>query len=215
MMGLPARWIFTWQASRLIWRSPPARRLRSIADSVVIESRVRANLLCRLARSVISYTVYPARRRHGTPQNYLTALAAHETMHQQWYGLVGNDQALELWLDEALCTYSELLFYEAVYPELVDWWWTFRVNRFQPSGWVDSTIYEHSAFRPYVNAVYLRGAQFVQAAREQVGDEVILAMLSDYAIRFSKRQASAEDFSRLLRAAGVPDSLFQGFFHWR
>jgi aminopeptidase N len=69
----------------------------------------------------------------GTPQNYLTALAAHETAHQWWYGLVGNDQALEPWLDEALCTYSELLFYEAVYPDLVDWWWTFRVNRFQPS----------------------------------------------------------------------------------
>lgn len=147
----------------------------------------------------------------GTPQNYLTALAAHETAHQWWYGLVGNDQALEPWLDEALCTYSELLFYEAVYPNLVDWWWSFRVNRFQPAGWVDSTIYEHQAFRPYVDAVYLRGAQFMQAVREQVGDEAFRAMLSDYAIRFSKRQATATGFFDPLTKAGMSDTLIQAY----
>lgn len=85
---------------------------------------------------------------------------------------MGNDQALEPWLDEALATYSELLFYEADYPEHVDWRWNFRVNRFQPAGWIDRTIYDFQAFRRYVDAVYLRGAQFLQTVREQVGDEV-------------------------------------------
>lgn len=141
----------------------------------------------------------------GTPQNYLTALAAHETAHQWWYGLVGNDQALEPWLDEALCTYSELLFYEAVYPDLVDWWWNFRVNRFQPSGWVDSTIYEHQAFRPYVDAVYLRGAQFLQAMREQVGDEAIGLLLKEYVWQHMQSQATAEDLLRMIKRNGVSD----------
>ncbi len=53
----------------------------------------------------------------GTPKGYLTFIAAHETAHQWWYGLVGNDQALEPWLDEALCTYMEHVFYENVYPD--------------------------------------------------------------------------------------------------
>ncbi len=48
----------------------------------------------------------------GTPKGYLTFIAAHETAHQWWYGMVGNDQALEPWLDEALCTYMEHIFYE-------------------------------------------------------------------------------------------------------
>jgi hypothetical protein len=119
----------------------------------------------------------------GSPQGYLTAIAAHETSHQWWYGLVGNDQAIEPWLDEALATYSELLFYETVYPGLVDWWWEFRVKRFNPQGWVDSTIYDHNGFRQYVNAVYLRGALFLDEIRSLVGDEVLLAFLRDYAAR--------------------------------
>src|SRR5215213_2115560 len=62
----------------------------------------------------------------GTPKNYLVAIAAHETAHQWWFDAVANDQALEPWLDEALSTYSERIYYETVYPELVDWWWGYR-----------------------------------------------------------------------------------------
>jgi hypothetical protein len=31
----------------------------------------------------------------GTPADYLTAIAAHETAHQWWYAQLGNDQAIE------------------------------------------------------------------------------------------------------------------------
>jgi hypothetical protein len=47
------------------------------------------------------YNIY-----QGSKSEYLIAIAAHETAHQWWYAQVGNDQALEPWLDEALCTYS-------------------------------------------------------------------------------------------------------------
>ena len=36
----------------------------------------------------------------------------HETAHQWWYGLVGNDEYHYPWLDEALTEYSTLLFYD-------------------------------------------------------------------------------------------------------
>ena len=48
----------------------------------------------------------------GSEKSYLVTIAVHETAHQWWYGKVANDQALEPWLDEALCTFSELAFYE-------------------------------------------------------------------------------------------------------
>jgi hypothetical protein len=95
----------------------------------------------------------------------------HVKAHQWWQGLVGNDQAWEPWLDEALSTYSELFFYECHYPALVDWWWHFRVNRFEPTGAVDSTIYDFDHFRPYINTVYLRGALMLHDMRRQAGDE--------------------------------------------
>ena len=43
----------------------------------------------------------------GTPANYLTFVAAHETAHQWWFEQVASDQALQPWVDEALSTYSK------------------------------------------------------------------------------------------------------------
>ena len=34
----------------------------------------------------------------------------HETAHQWFYSLVGNDQALDPWLDEALATWAQAVF---------------------------------------------------------------------------------------------------------
>jgi len=134
----------------------------------------------------------------GSPANYLTALTAHETAHQWWYGQVANDQATQPWLDEALVTYCEALFYEEAYPAWESLWWEFRIDRLDPEGWVDSTIYEHDGFDSYVGAVYLRGAQFMEALRSAVGDEVFFAFLRDYAAQGSQRIVSAEDFFSLL-----------------
>ncbi len=52
------------------------------------------------------------RSNTGTPQSYLTIITVHETAHQWWYARVGSDQALDPWLDEALATYSEYIFFQ-------------------------------------------------------------------------------------------------------
>lgn len=138
------------------------------------------------------YTFYD-----GTVLNDLIDIAAHETAHQWWFGAVGNDQALEPWLDEALATYSERLFYEQNYPEVTAWQ-TFRIDAFNPTGWVDTDIYHGGDFRTYANAVYLRGAQFLQALRGRMGDEAFVAFLKDYAAQMAGQRASAADFFRIL-----------------
>ena len=150
----------------------------------------------------------------GNPQGYLTAIAVHETAHQWWYGLVGNDQALEPWLDEALAAYSELLFYEAAYPGLTDWWWSFRVRRFNPEGRVNSAIYDHDGFRPYVDAVYLRGAMFLDGLRKAMGDEPFFAFLQAYARQGELNQMTGADFFNLLSVHTEADltSLISEYF---
>ncbi len=134
----------------------------------------------------------------GTPGNMLTTLVAHETAHQWWYGLVGNDPAREPWLDEALATYSELLYYERAHPDLVEWWWDFRVDSLEPTGWVNGSIYEQEGYYPYVKAVYLRGARFMDALRRQTGDEMFFAFLRDYAERGRYGIFTGEDFFEIL-----------------
>ena len=135
------------------------------------------------------------KRYNDSPREYLIPIAVHETAHQWWQGIVGNDQAQEPWLDEALSTYSELLFYERHHPDLVDWWWHFRVNRFDTTGPVDSSIYAFDRFRPYVNTVYLRGALLLHDMRQAAGDELFFAFLRAYtAVGFETEQVTAATF---------------------
>ncbi|GAB4508444.1 MAG: hypothetical protein OHK0046_00830 [Anaerolineae bacterium] len=122
------------------------------------------------------FTRYP-----NNPASYLTLITAHEVSHQWWYARVGNDAAMTPWLDEALATYSEYLFIEEYYPDLREWWWNFRVDSFGPVGFVDSTVYDFSDFRTYINAVYLRGVRMLHALREDIGAEAFFVLLAEYA----------------------------------
>jgi aminopeptidase N len=102
-----------------------------------------------------------------------------------WYAQVGSDQALTPWLDEALATYSEYIFYEEFHPDLADWWWGFRVRTFVPADYsgrrVDSTVYEFATVRDYINAVYLRGAEMMHRIRGVLGNDAFFAWLRRYA----------------------------------
>ena len=149
-----------------------------------------------------------------TAVNYLVFVAAHETAHQWWFEQVANDQAQYPWLDEALATYSERLFYEALYPDLVTSWWQYRIDFYQPQGFVDIPIYEGQGFRPYTNAVYFRGAHFLEDLRLRLGDEVFFSFLKDYLAQENGKIAVPVDFFRILRqhtAADYSDIVRQYF----
>jgi len=158
----------------------------------------------------------------GTPKGYLTFIAAHETAHQWWYGLVGNDQALEPWLDESLCTYMEKIFYQKIYPTqpddsgeaLSDWWQSYRVDYYEPSGWVNGTIYDYDSFRAYRDAVYLNGARFLDDLRNIMGDEAFFGFLHDYASRNVHGMATSASFFDILRQHSTQnlDNLIAEYF---
>ncbi|GAB4419253.1 MAG: M1 family metallopeptidase [Anaerolineales bacterium] len=135
----------------------------------------------------------------GSPKSDLVTIGVHEISHNWWFGLVGNDQALEPWLDEALATYSENIYYEFSYPAYGDWWWRYRPYYYSPSGWVDTSVYNAGGFRPYVNAVYMNGAEFLHALRTRVGDRDFFAFLKDYAAQYGGQLATAQDFFSVLR----------------
>lgn len=138
----------------------------------------------------------------GTPQSYLYIITVHEVAHQWWYARVGSDQALTPWLDEALATYSEYIFYEEMYPDLKDWWWAFRVETFVPAGYtgrpVDSSIYNFASARDYINAVYLRGAAMLHRLREDMGTQAFFDWLRRYADTGAGGVASPDRFWALL-----------------
>jgi hypothetical protein len=130
----------------------------------------------------------------GNGADYLTAITAHETAHEWWYGRVGNDQAIDPWLDEAFAVYSELFFYEKAYPSLVKWWWWTRVDQYASDQCVDLPIYQFTRFRDYVDTVYLRGARMLHMVRTRMGNQ---------AFEESLRELQSEGLGRIITAADV------------
>ena len=128
----------------------------------------------------------------------MIAIAAHETAHQWFYASVGNDQALEPWLDEALCTYQEHIYFENLHPEALEWWWAYRVNYYEPSGWVNGSIYNPAGYRAYRDAVYLNGAVFLDKLRDEIGEESFFVFLKDYTLKNKDLISTGERFFEIL-----------------
>lgn len=140
------------------------------------------------------YNLYP-----GTPRSNLHIYIAHEIAHQWFYSLVGNDPAMEPWLDEAFATYAQKLFYDKYYPEDSEWMWENYVTSFDPQGDIDSTIYFGGDEHEYRKTVYLHGALFLQDLRETIGDEAFFSFIKDYVQLYRYNLATTTGFWTLLR----------------
>lgn len=133
-----------------------------------------------------------------TPKTNLTIIVPHEISHQWFFSLVGNNQAMEPWLDEAIATYSESLFYEEYYPELLPWWWENRINNQQPTGSIDNSIYIEGGYPAYLRSVYLNGANYYQDLRDTIGDQTFKEFLRYYIDENRYQIASSDDYWRIL-----------------
>lgn len=133
-------------------------------------------------------------RFNGTPASWLTVITVHEVAHQWWYAAVGNDQAMSPWLDEALATYSEYVYFEEFHPDLKEWWWGWRVDNYAPQGKVDTSVYEYASIREYINSVYLLGARMLHDLRTDLGTEAFFDFLRRYHESSAGRIADADTF---------------------
>ena len=117
---------------------------------------------------------------NGNTIHWLTVIGVHEIAHQWWYAGVGNDQGVVPFMDEALATYSEFLYFEEFYPSIADQWWGFRVNQYTTTDNTDITVYDYTQWRPYINAAYLQGVRMLHAVRTEIGDDAFSAWLNTY-----------------------------------
>ena len=121
----------------------------------------------------------------GTPnQILLESTTAHEVGHQWFYGLVGNDQLDEPWLDEALTQYATYLYYEDQYGEngaqgfyqsLTGRWGTVD-NADIPIG---LPVADYSGAE-YGAIIYGRGPLFFVELATRMGEENFASFLHDY-----------------------------------
>jgi len=156
----------------------------------------------------------------GDQSRRLPWVVLHEVAHQWWFGLVGNDQLREPWLDEALANYSAWLYFErtagqqeaaALFRELFE-------EPARPFQETDRDLpinlpvaaYPRDAYGP---VVYDKGALFLHALRQEMGDEAFFAFLRGYAERFRYRIATAGDFLALAQTY-TPHPLAPFFAEW-
>ncbi len=100
---------------------------------------------------------------------------AHETAHGWFYGLIGDDQLEQPWLDEGMASYLEVVYYTEVYgPEagqqVLDGHtntWTQSPHPELPVG-LDVNSYESEG--AYFTIVYSKTATFLDRLRQTMGD---------------------------------------------
>lgn len=133
---------------------------------------------------------------------------AHEIAHQWWYGVVGNDEYHEAWLDESLTEFSTALFFEN-YPEYnisynqiisgAEENYKFFLQIYDKiQGEVDSSMLralnEFSTEPEYVNNIYTRGILLFDTLRSEIGDKKLLSTLKGYYKEFAYQNVSSSEF---------------------
>jgi len=137
---------------------------------------------------------------------YLELITVHETAHQWWYGLVGNNQIRDAWIDEGLTEYSTLLYYgwkygrekeEELYDSLIGKGKYKYLQLFYDSEDIDETIhkpsYEFMDNMLYDMLVYGKGAMLFHSLREQMGDDLFFAALREFFKEYQFRNVKKDD----------------------
>lgn len=104
---------------------------------------------------------------YGVSATNLRYLVAHETAHQWFYGLVGNDQARQPFVDEALADFVAR-----------DVTGTRRASRCS-TGLLDRTIYSYSS-ACYYEIIYIQGGNLLNQVRLKMGSTLFWRTLREY-----------------------------------
>ena len=131
----------------------------------------------------------------------LESVTAHETAHQWFYNLVGNDQLNEPWLDEATAQYATWMYYVDRYGEQnADGYYQSLLGRWERTGFADIPIgmpAEDYDGQEYGAIVYGRGPIFLDELAQEMGQETFDTFLREYSKTFRWEIATSEDFQAL------------------
>ena len=125
---------------------------------------------------------------YNSSTSYLTYLSGHETFHQWFYGLVGDAQPVDGWLDEGLATYLgyQFLGSKMAPADFAALWQVDVVERYKAgvAKWgdppQDSTIYYYVDNHHSFSVGYRKGALLHEEVRAALGTDAYYQLLRDY-----------------------------------
>lgn len=144
----------------------------------------------------------------------LLIVVVHETAHQWFYGIVGNDQVDEPWLDESFAAFSETLFIERTYGKKTgeDYYNRSVVNSVETAlsseiidGGLSKSLSEFNNWDDYGPTAYDRGAQMLKELREKLGEDMFMEIIRTYVDRYKFRIATTKDFINICQEVSGKD----------
>lgn len=145
----------------------------------------------------------------------LEYVVAHEVAHQWWYGIVGNNEVKEPWLDEALTEYSTLMYFEKKYGPHIKEQVFEKMIKAQYENYANfetdkgegilRSLREFDSSWQYSSIVYSKGAMFIHELREEMGEDAFLKALREYFEGFKFKNATTEDFYSICQSNSSKD----------
>jgi len=130
-------------------------------------------------------------------ERYFERANVHEVGHQWFYSLIGDDQLLEPWLDEAAASYTEVLYAEHVInaqaaQDALAGFWGYLAAADDPEKPIGLPVEAYDD--DYGLIVYGKGALFFEALRREMGDKAFFDFLRAYYQRYRYGFATSEGF---------------------
>jgi hypothetical protein len=145
--------------------------------------------------------------RNPRQRDFFEFATVHESAHQWWYGMVGNDQVNEPWVDESLAQYSSLIYYQDLRganagENILRGQFQGVYNRAKSEGRDKPVNMPVNAYNEadYSAIVYQKGPLFYDALRKKMGDGAFFKFLQTYLAKFRWKSATGGD---LVTAASI------------
>jgi hypothetical protein len=153
-----------------------------------------------------------------TSEPFYEIVLVHETAHQWWYSVVGNNQVDEPWLDESLAQYSVEVYFREHYgrsaAEAVRQSYESAVDDYLADGLdplpVGLPVEEYNG-RQYSVFVYRQGPLLYSHFADDYGYEAVAELLSAYFSRFKYEVAHTSDLEQMVgdQLGVVAENLFE------
>ena len=147
-------------------------------------------------------------------------VVAHETAHQWWYSVVGNNEIDEPWLDEAFAEYSTCQYFINKYGEDrgIKFFSMIRPGPLSievPSKVMNKTIRDYTDFRQYSRDVYGGGAELLFRLEEHLGRDVMYEILREYFEEYKFENVDITGFTNICEEVSGKDlsEFFSPYFN--
>ncbi len=129
---------------------------------------------------------------------YSQAVVVHELSHQWWGDMVTCSDWHHIWMNEGFATYSEALYFEALYGTA---YYHNYMNNFEYTAGGSVYIQDTTSIWSIFSALpYDKGGWVLHMLRHVVGDSLFFQSFANYREQYKWSHASTEDFQAVVEA---------------